>query len=163
MTSVFFKSQSVEWATPEALFSELNAEFGFTLDACASPENAKVDNYLSWSPLTQPWNGVVWCNPPYGRRLGEWLAKAVEAAGEGATVVILLPANTDTAWWHDYVIAHAAEIRFVRGRLKFGGAIYNAPFPSVIVIFREVLRYKRLFRAMLGGFQAGGGVTCPRK
>ena len=80
--------------------------------------------------------GVVWCNPPYGREIGLWVKKAYESAHEsGGIVVMLIPARTDTKWFHDYVL-HRAEIRFIAGRLKFGGAKNSAPFPSMVVIFR---------------------------
>ena len=85
--------------------------------------------------LSQPWTGVVWCNPPYGRKIGKWVEKAVASVSEGATVVMLLPARTDTQWFHRYIY-YQAEIRFVPGRLKFGGAKWNAPFPCMVVIFR---------------------------
>ena len=138
-TAVMFSSQTCEWATPEGLFQDLDTEFHFTLDACAIPDNAKVTNFHSgeevWSALIQPWEGVVWCNPPYGRQIGDWIAKALGSSEGGSLVVCHLPARTDTAWWHDYVMK-ADEIRFIRGRLKFGGAAHNAPFPSAIAIFR---------------------------
>lgn len=83
--------------------------------------------------MKQPWSGTVWCNPPYGREIGKWVKKAAEKT---CTVVMLLPARTDTAWFHDFIYGKA-EIRFVRGRLKFGGCRNSAPFPSMVVIFRR--------------------------
>jgi site-specific DNA-methyltransferase (adenine-specific) len=129
------KSATDEWATPQDLFAKLNEEFGFTLDAAASAENALCPAYYTKEDdgLSQRWHGVVWCNPPYSS-LKKWIAKAAEAA-LGATVVMLIPARTDTAAWHDY-IEGKAEVRFIRGRLRFGESKYNAPFPSVVVVFR---------------------------
>lgn len=130
-------STTCEWATPQALFDALDAEFGFTLDPCATPANAKCTTFFTASDdgLAQSWAGyVVFLNPPYGRQIGRWVKKAYESALEGATVVCLLPARTDTAWWHDHVMK--GEIRFVRGRLKFGDATSAAPFPSAVVVFR---------------------------
>lgn len=129
-----------DWGTPQKIFDELNAEFNFTVDVCANANNFKVANYfdLIKNGLAQDWNGVVWMNPPYGRTIKLWMAKAYESWRGGATVVCLVPARTDTAWWHDYA-AHASEIRFIRGRLKFerpGIKSDAAPFPSAIVIFR---------------------------
>lgn len=135
--SVHFSSATDVWATPQSLFDELNAEFGFTLDVCAMPENAKCDRFFSpeMDGLTQAWTGVCWMNPPYGKTIGHWVRKAFESAAAGTTVVCLLPSRTDTAWWHEYV-TKADEVRFVRGRLRFGNASSGAPFPSAIVIFR---------------------------
>jgi len=136
---VHFSSATDLWSTPQTFFDGLSAEFGFSLDVCALPENAKCAHYFtpSCDGLSQKWEGVCWMNPPYGREIGKWVRKAYESSLEGATVVCLLPARTDTAWWHDY-IALNAEVRFVRGRLKFGVAKNSAPFPSAIVIFRPL-------------------------
>ena len=135
-TSVHFTSKSDLYATPIALFKELNEEFHFTLDVCATSSNAKCSRFFTKEEdgLVQPWSGIIWMNPPYGREIGNWLKKANEAAITGATVVCLVPARTDTIWWHNYVIQH--EVRFIKGRLKFGDSINNAPFPSAIVIIR---------------------------
>ena len=135
-TGLFFSSKSDLWSTPQEFFDKLNEEFNFTLDACAIPENAKCEKYYTPDDdgLQQPWDGVVWCNPPYGREIEKWVAKA---ANSGTTVVMLLPARTDTKWFHDYIYnKDKVEIRFVRGRLKFGGAPNAAPFPSLLAIFR---------------------------
>ena len=139
-TNGMFSSKTDLWATPQDLFDKLNEEFHFTLDVCALPENAKCERYYTpeIDGLSQKWDGVCWCNPPYGRAIGKWIEKASKAREEGATVVMLLPARTDTRWFHDYVYKDYAEIRFIKGRLKFGGAKNAAPFPSMIVIFREV-------------------------
>jgi site-specific DNA-methyltransferase (adenine-specific) len=129
---------SFEWATPPRVFRDLDAEFHFTLDACASEANTKC---LRWfdvksDGLIQDWGReTVWCNPPYGRgQVGAFVKKAYEAAQGGATVVMLLPVSTSTAWFHDYCIK--GEIRFLRGRLKFGGCKGSPTFSSMIVIFR---------------------------
>lgn len=135
-TGVHFSSASDNWATPQATFDALNSEFGCTLDVCASADNAKCLRFYSQDQdgLAQPWTGVCWMNPPYGRTIGQWMQKAHQSSLEGATVVCLIPARTDTAWWHDY--AMQGEIRFLRGRLKFGGHRNSAPFPSAVVVFR---------------------------
>ncbi len=129
-----------EWPTPQPFFDTLNFEFGFTLDAAANKDNAKCAKFYSgeWGRdgLTNPWVGVVWCNPPYGTEIGKWVRKGYESAQQGAVVVMLIPSRTDTAYWHDYVMK-ASEIRFVRGRLRFGDAVASAPFPSAVVVFRS--------------------------
>ena len=131
-----FTSSTDNWSTPKKLFDELNKEFNFTTDVCASLENAKCKNFFNKEKdgLKQEWTGVCWMNPPYGREIGKWLKKAYESSINGATVVCLIPARTDTAWWHDYVMK--GKIRFIRGRLKFGNSKNSAPFPSAIVVFR---------------------------
>lgn len=132
------RAQSIEWSTPDDVFVQLKVEFGpFDLDPCATAETAKARLFYSIQDngLMQEWHGLVFMNPPYGRGIGEWVRKAHDASLEGATVVCLLPASTDSWWWHDHVL-RAADIRFIRGRLKFKGAQHNAPFPSVIVVFR---------------------------
>ena len=144
MTKGMYTSNSEEWGTPQELFNRLNEEFNFTLDICASEENAKCPKYYTKEEdaLKQEWGGVIWMNPPYGRRIGNWVKKAKETARQGkATVVCLLPARTDTAWWHDYAMK-ANEIRLIRGRLKFGDGKGSAPFPSAIVVFKKGLASK---------------------
>jgi len=142
INSGLYSSATDDWGTPQALFDELNDEFSFTLDACASAHNFKVNVYFNEKidALVQDWAGIVWMNPPYGRTIGQWMKKAFEESQKGATVVCLVPARTDTAWWHDYAIK--GEIRFLKGRLKFEqpGFVKNssAPFPSAIVIFKGV-------------------------
>lgn len=124
------------WATPQDLFDRLNQEFHFTLDVCALPENAKCERYYTpeQDGLKQPWDGVVWCNPPYSKgNIPKWLEKA---SNEKCTVVMLLPVSTDTGWFHDYIYGKA-EIRFIRGKVKFGRAKWTARFPSMIVVFRK--------------------------
>lgn len=132
------KAQTEEWETPQALFDSLDDEFHFTLDPCASKENAKAEKYFTREQdgLLQSWEGeVVFCNPPYGRPIRDWVKKAAEEAAKGATVVMLLPVRTDAAWFHDNLYGKA-EIRFIKGRLRFGGATENAPFPNMICILR---------------------------
>lgn len=134
---VHFSSATDDWATPQATFDELDAEFHFTLDPCASDANYKCATYFTQADdgLAQPWaEHTVFMNPPYGRVIGSWIRKAYEESQLGATVVALIPARTDTAYWHDYVMR--GEIRFLRGRLKFGDAKASAPFPSAVVVFR---------------------------
>lgn len=133
--NVHFSSASDDWATPQYLFDELNAIHHFELDVCASDANAKCLNYFDKEidGLKQDWRGSVWCNPPYGRQISKWIEKAYNSAGNGTKVVCLIPARTDTSWWHDYVIK--GKVTFIRGRLKFGNAKNPAPFPSAIVVF----------------------------
>jgi phage N-6-adenine-methyltransferase len=135
-SDVAFTSASDEWATPMQFFRSLDAEFGFTLDVCATNENAKCDRFYTREidGLSQQWEGVVWMNPPYGKTIGAWMERAYLASLAGATVVCLVPARTDTAWWHDY--AAKGEVRFVRGRLSFGDGKQPAPFPSAVIVFR---------------------------
>jgi phage N-6-adenine-methyltransferase len=121
------------------LFSQLDREFAFTLDACTTAENNKSERFFSPydNGLSQRWEGRVWCNPRYGRAVGQWVKKAWQAAlsGEAELVVCLLPARVDTAWWHDF--RARGEVRFLRGRLRFGAADSGAPFPSAAVVFRN--------------------------
>ncbi len=139
--NVHFSSKTNEWATPQTTFDRLDQEFHFVLDVCASHANAKCARYFTREQdgLEQPWRGSCWMNPPYGREIGKWIQKAAQTAWQGfGTVVCLLPARTDTRWWHEYCAK--AELRFIRGRLKFGDSKCGAPFPSVIVIFRAKQR-----------------------
>ena len=131
-------SKTAEWSTPQLFFDMLNDEFHFTLDPCCTHENAKCEKHYTADDdgLSKPWGKeTVFCNPPYGREMPRWIQKCSQEARRGAKVVMLIPARTDTAAFHDYIY-HQAEIRFVRGRLKFGGAKWNAPFPSMVVIFK---------------------------
>jgi phage N-6-adenine-methyltransferase len=135
--SIHFSSKTETWETPQDFFDALDREFGFETDVCALPENAKCRRYFTpdVDGLKQTWRGVCWMNPPYGRVIAAWMKKAFESAQEGATVVALVPARTDTRWWHDYA-KRSSEIRFVKGRLRFGDAAASAPFPSALVVFR---------------------------
>ncbi|AGR47507.1 DNA N-6-adenine-methyltransferase [Brevibacillus phage Abouo] len=132
-----FTSSTDLWETPQEFFNQLNQEFGFQIDVCALPENAKCERYFSPDEdgLQQEWTGICWMNPPYGRQIGKWIKKAYESSLNGATVVCLIPARTDARWWHDYCMK--GEIRLVKGRLKFGSSKWSAPFPNALVIFKE--------------------------
>ena len=140
-TDVMFSSATDNWSTPQDFFDKLNDEFHFTLDVCADENNHKCEHYYTKEidGLSRPWVGTVWCNPPYGRKIGEWVRRAYISSQIGsATVVMLLPARTDTRWFHDYIYNKSnTEIRFIKGRLKFGGCKNSAPFPSMVVIFRS--------------------------
>ena len=135
---VHYSSKSNEWSTPQDFFDELNTEFHFTLDPCATPENAKCEKYFTIEDdgLMQDWSGhTVFCNPPYGREIKKWVKKAHEESRKLNTkVVMLMPARTCTSYFHDYIYGQA-EIRFIRARLKFGDGKTPAPFPSMLVIF----------------------------
>lgn len=139
MNRVHFAANSVECGTPQRFFDELDREFHFTRDVCASRENFKVTSYWDREDNAlaahQRWEGVLWMNPPYGRVIGTWLKKAYESRAT-ATTVCLIPARTDSVWWHQWVLM-ADEIRFVKGRLRFQGAKDGAPFPSCIVVFKQ--------------------------
>ena len=137
-TAVHFSSATDEWATPQDFFDKLMETYRFTLDVCATAENAKCADFYTKEDngLTKDWMGRCWMNPPYGRDIKYWVKKAYQSARDnGALVVCLLPSRTDTAWWHDYVLPYG-EVTFIRGRLKFGGAKNSAPFPSAIVVFK---------------------------
>lgn len=136
---VMYSSKSNEWATPQDFYDELNKEFNFNLDPCATDENAKCDKYFTTDQdgLRQNWGGYrVFCNPPYGRDIKDWVKKAYEESKKSnTTVVMLIPARTDTKYFHEYIYHKAKEIRFVKGRLKFGDSKNSAPFPSMVVVF----------------------------
>ena len=127
--SVHFMSQSVDWATPKAVYDELDREFRFNDDPCP------LYGVFGEDGLNRPWGTSTFVNPPYGREIGRWTEKARHEADLGKTVVLLVPSRTDTIWWHRDVM-RADEIRFVKGRLKFGDAKNSAPFPSAVVVFR---------------------------
>ena len=139
MNRVLFSSKSDEWTTPNDLFNKLDKEFNFTLDAAASEENHKCSKYYSIKDngLSASWGGeTVFCNPPYSD-IGSWVKKCFyEALNPGTTIVLLIPSRTDTKWFHKYIY-NRSEIRFIRGRLKFGQSKNSAPFPSMIVVFRS--------------------------
>ena len=139
-TEVMFSRKEDAWATPQDFFDKLNEEFHFTLDPCANDQNHKCEKYYTQEQdgLQQDWSGeTVFCNPPYGRVISKWVRKCFEEVycGSCKCAVMLLPARTETMWFHDYIY-HKAEVRFVKGRLKFGGATVNAPFPNMIIVFR---------------------------
>ena len=125
------------WSTPRDFFDDYNAIYHFDVDVCATSENALCAKFYSPKDdgLSKEWHGICWMNPPYGREIGKWMKKAYESSLHGATVVCLVPARTDTAWWHEY--AMKGEIEFIRGRLKFGGSKNSAPFPSAVVVFQR--------------------------
>lgn len=133
--NITFSHRTDLWETPQDLFDELDAKFHFETDVCAIAENAKCERFFSpeQDGLRQEWTGVCWCNPPYGRGIGQWVEKAARSR---ATVVMLLPARVDTAWFHDWCLPYG-KVTFVRGRLRFGGSKWNATFPSMIVVFEE--------------------------
>lgn len=135
---LMFSSKTDLWSTPWNFFEKLNDEFHFTLDPCSTHENAKCYKHFTIEEdgLLQDWrNEVVFCNPPYGRQIKDWVKKAYEESQkDNTTVVMLIPARTDTIYFHEYIY-HKAEIRFIKGRLKFGDAKNAAPFPSMVVIF----------------------------
>jgi phage N-6-adenine-methyltransferase len=144
-----FSSDKHDWATPWALFNEVDKEFGFTLDAAASAHNAKCKLYLtreddaltkSWSDLAE--DGSVWLNPPYGREIGLWIEKAYRESLNGSPVVCLTFCRTDTKWWHRWAM-RAAEVRIIPGRITFGGATAGAPAPSCLIVFDEGRRMPR--------------------
>lgn len=138
VNKVLFSSNSDEWETPQDLFEELDKEFGFDVDVCASENNHKCKRYYDKNSngLEQNWGGeVVWCNPPYSE-ISEWVKKAYyEGCKDNTIIVMLIPSRTDTRYFHDYIYQRS-EIRFVKGRLKFSESKTSAPFPSMLVIFR---------------------------
>lgn len=135
-----YSSKTGEWETPQELFNQLDKEFRFTLDVCATKENAKCKKYFTKASngLAQSWqNESVFMNPPYGREIGKWVKKISEEGG-----VALFPARTDTKWFHEYIYnkINEVEIIFLKGRLKFGKSKNSAPFPSMIVIWKHTNR-----------------------
>lgn len=138
ITKGLFSSKTDDWPTPKDFFDKLNDIYCFTLDPCSTHENAKCEKHFTVEDdgLSKSWAGeTVFCNPPYGKQIGLWVKKAYEEAkNKNTTCVMLLPARTDTAWFHDYCVH--GEITFIRGRLKFGGSKTSAPFPSMLVVFK---------------------------
>ena len=147
VNKVLFSSKSDEWETPQGLFNELDEEFNFDRDPCATPENAKCGQYytkeddgLRWSYRKES----VFINPPYSQ-ISKWVEKAYNESRDAKIIVMLLPARTDTRWFHKYIY-NKAKIRFIKGRLKFGDSKNSAPFPSMIVIFnKEKINAKRSY------------------
>ena len=146
----FKSSEDDTWTTPKAFFAKLDDEFDFVLDAAALASSALCQNWYGpdhpdptmRDAFTRNWTedaagGTIWLNPPYGKTIKDWMAKADLEASRGSTVVALVPARTDTRWWHESCIHH--DIRFIRGRLKFGDQKNAAPFPSAVVILRKKL------------------------
>ena len=150
-SAVMFSKATDEWRTPQATFEALDAEFGFDLDVAATADNCLVENYIGpdrgrpdrLDALSVGWGKVVcWMNPPYSQ-CRAFIAKAAQEARRGATVVALVPSRTDTRWWHEHVWdteknqpRPGVEVRFIKGRLKFGDSTNSAPFPSVVIVFR---------------------------
>jgi phage N-6-adenine-methyltransferase len=138
INTALYSSRTEEWPTPKALFAALNREFRITLDPCATRANATCPRYFTKADngLAQDWGlHTVFCNPPYGRQIAAWVEKCFCAAQAGATVVLLIPSRTDTRYFHDWIY-NKAEVRFVRGRLRYGDGPQSAPFPSLIAIYR---------------------------
>ena len=137
---LMFSSKTDMWSTPQEFYDKLNDEFNFTLDPCATEDNAKCDNFFTVDDdgLKQDWSGnIVFCNPPYGRAIKDWVKKSYEESlKNNTTVVMLIPSRTDTIYFHEFIYGKA-EIRFIKGRLKFGDAKNSAPFPSIVVIYRN--------------------------
>ena len=135
---VMFSSKSDEWETPQSFFNKLNKTYKFTLGPCSTPQSAKCERYytLEDDGLSRSWkNETVFVNPPYGK-IKDWVKKAHdESVNNGAVVVMLIPARTDTRYWHDYIMEEADSIYFIKGRLKFGNSPNSAPFPSAVVVF----------------------------
>ena len=138
-TELMFSSKKMDWTTPQDFFDELNQEFEFTLDVASSKENHKCNKYFTEEEngLIQDWsNNVCFCNPPYGREIKKWVKKCYEEGKkENTIVVMLIPARTDTSYFHDYIY-NKSEIRFIRGRLRFGDGKSPVPFPSMVVIYK---------------------------
>mgnify|MGYP001576389177 CR=1 FL=1 len=136
MDKIHFSSKSDKWETPQKLFDTLNKIYHFDLDVCASAQNAKCKKFYSENGPDKTWHKdgySIWMNPPYGREIGKWVRKAYDESLNGCFVVCLLPARTDTSWFHEY--CRQGQIMFIRGRLKFSGSKNAAPFPSMLVMF----------------------------
>ena len=143
--NVLFSSASEEWGTPQELFDELNSAYNFTLDPSASDYNHKCEKYFTKDDdgLSKSWRGeTVFCNPPYGRHIGDWVKKAYDESLKGTKIVMLIPARTDTRWFHDYIYRkNNVRVEFIRGRLKFVDCLNrekkanSATFPSMLVFF----------------------------
>jgi site-specific DNA-methyltransferase (adenine-specific) len=139
-TKLMFSSKTSEYETPQKFFDELDREFHFELDVCATKENAKCERFYTKedNAWKQEWASINWMNPPYGREIYTWVRKAsMHAKKDKQTTVALLPARTDTRWFHDFIY-NQCEIRFIKGRLKFGDSKNSAPFPSMVVVFRAL-------------------------
>ena len=143
MNDGMFTSNKNYWETPQKFFEKLNKEFEFELDVASTGDNAKCERYFTESEngLEQDWRGGVFCNPPYGREISQWVKKAYSESllNTNGVIVLLIPARTDTRYWHDYIFNKASEIRFLKGRLKFelnGVSKQSAPFPSTAVVYK---------------------------
>lgn len=137
INKVMYSSEKDDWETPQELFDYYNFQYDFTLDVAASDQNHKCKDYFTKEDdgLSKEWYGMVWCNPPYGREIGKWVKKCAEYKGLS---VMLIPARTDTKWFHEYILNNPrVEISFIRGRLHFNNSKNAAPFPSMIVVFKR--------------------------
>lgn len=137
INKVMYSSEKDDWETPQELFDYYNFQYDFTLDVAASAQNHKCKDYFTKEDdgLLKEWYGRVWCNPPYGREIGKWVKKCAEYRGLS---VMLIPARTDTKWFHEYILNNPrVEISFIRGRLHFNNSKNAAPFPSMIVVFKR--------------------------
>lgn len=145
-TELMFSSKDQTWETPIEFFDKVNEEFNFDIDVCAIPQTAKCEKYYTpdIDALKQEWSGVCWMNPPYGKDIKIWIKKAYEESLKGAIVVCLIPSRTDTTYWHEFIFPYASEIRFIKGRLKFGDSKNSAPFPSALVIFNRKSHAKKI-------------------
>ena len=144
MDKVHFSSKSILWETPQSFFDVLNKKYHFTIDVCATKENTKCTKFYSpeIDGLQQNWKGICWMNPPYGRDYTfKWVQKAyAKSRKDNCTVVSLLPAGTDTRWFHEFIYnRQGVKVTFIKGRLKFGDSINSAPFPSMLVVFKQQL------------------------
>lgn len=143
-------SKTNEWETPQVLFDKLNKEFNFDLDVSANEKNKKCPVYfdISKDGLKQRWHNLsssaCWMNPPYGGQTGKWIKKAYRESLRGVVVVCLIVSSTDRSYWHDYIFPYADEIRFIRGRLRFGIAKSTAPFASAIIVFRGKTQNRKI-------------------
>lgn len=138
---LMFSSKDETWTTPQDFFTMLNSEFNFTLDPCCLEHTAKCEKFYTpeTNGLLQDWGGdIVFCNPPYGREISKWVKKCSDESKKPNTIVVMLiPARTDTKYFHEFIYNKAKEVRFIKGRLKFGNAKNSAPFPSMVVIFQN--------------------------
>jgi phage N-6-adenine-methyltransferase len=150
ISKALYSSDKEDWETPQALFDKLNKEFHFNMDAAANEHNAKCPMFfdkdddglkMNWLEYAPPdgRQAVIFLNPPYGKAIGQWMKKAYTESTKGCTVVCLVHARTDTKWFQDFVLPYAAEIRFIRGRVKFGDGKQSSPFPSCLVIYKSPL------------------------
>jgi phage N-6-adenine-methyltransferase len=157
-TDLMFSSKSNEWSTPQDTFDRLNEEFNFTLDPCATDENHKCEKYYTIEDdgLLQDWSGEsVFVNPPYGRGIKDWVKKAYEESQKpNTTVVMLIPARTETTYQQAFIFPYAKAVLFIKGRLKFGGHKNAAPFPSQVVIYSNSLTTKQIEALSKFGFLA---------
>lgn len=153
-----FSSEKETHETPQWLFDELNKQFEFDVDVCALPESAKCERYFTPTDnaFTKVWNGCCWMNPPYGRKISEWMIYAAEQSSQnGSTIVCLVPSRTDTKWFHN-ALENEPAVMFIKRRLKFGNAKALAPFPSMIMVFSSnaKLAQEKLLNTNIDGWVA---------